>query len=93
MTLDDLKLQIRRKLTSDKLINKEIESKINITDADISNYYAQHKSEFNVIEPQYHLAWIVVTDRSFATGWQSSEQQGHKRCRCTQENPGCCATA
>ena len=61
MTLDDLKLQIRRKLTSDKLINKEIESKINITDADINSYYAKHKSEFNVIEPQYHLAWIVVT--------------------------------
>jgi peptidyl-prolyl cis-trans isomerase SurA len=61
MTLDDLKQQIRRKLTSDKLINKEIESKINITDADISNYYAAHKSEFNVIEPQYHLARIVVT--------------------------------
>jgi peptidyl-prolyl cis-trans isomerase SurA len=56
-----LKQQIRRRLTSDKLINKEIESKVNISDADISNYYAQHKSEFNVIEPQYHLAWIVVT--------------------------------
>ena len=61
MTMDDLKLQIRRQLTQEKLINKEIESKINITDADISNYYAAHKSEFNVIEPQYHLAWIVVT--------------------------------
>lgn len=61
MTLDDLKQQIRRKLTADKLINKEIESKINITDADISSYYAAHKSEFNVIQPQYHLAWIVVT--------------------------------
>jgi peptidyl-prolyl cis-trans isomerase SurA len=61
MTLDDLKQQIRRKLTADKLINKEIESKINITDADINGYYTQHKSEFNVIEPQYHLAWIVVT--------------------------------
>jgi peptidyl-prolyl cis-trans isomerase SurA len=61
MTLDDLKLQIRRKLTRDKLINKEIESKINITDSDINSYYAQHKSEFNVIEPQYHLAWVVVT--------------------------------
>ena len=61
MTLEDLKLKIRRQLTSDKLINKEIESKINITDADISNYYNAHKSEFNVIEPQYHLAWIVVT--------------------------------
>ncbi len=61
MTVDDLKKQIRRKLTGDKLINKEIESKINITDADINGYYTQHKSEFNVIEPQYHLAWIVVT--------------------------------
>ncbi len=61
MTLDDLKQQIRRKLTAKKLINKEIESKINITDADINTYYAQHKSEFNVIEPQYHMAWIVVT--------------------------------
>ncbi len=61
LTLDDFKQQIRRKLTSDKLINKEIESKVNISDSDISNYYAEHKSEFNVIEPQYHLAWIVVT--------------------------------
>lgn len=61
LTLDELKQQIRRKLTQDKLINKEIESKINITDADITNYYNAHKSEFNVIEPQYHLAWIVVT--------------------------------
>jgi hypothetical protein len=37
-------------------MNKEIESKINITDAEISNYYGAHKSEFNLIEPQYHLA-------------------------------------
>jgi peptidyl-prolyl cis-trans isomerase SurA len=61
MTLEDLKQQIRRKLTSEKLINKEIESKIAITDADINGYYAAHKSEFNVIEPQYHLARIVVS--------------------------------
>jgi peptidyl-prolyl cis-trans isomerase SurA len=61
MSLDDLRTQIRRSLTSTKLINKEIESKINITDADIGGYYAAHKAEFNVIEPQYHLAWIVVT--------------------------------
>ena len=61
MTLDDLKRQVRRSLTSEKLMNKEINSKINITDADISNYYNQNKSEFNLIEPQYHLAQIVVT--------------------------------
>ncbi len=61
MTLDDLKRQIRRTITGEKLMNKEINSKINITDADISNYYNQNKAEFNLIEPQYHLAQIVVT--------------------------------
>jgi peptidyl-prolyl cis-trans isomerase SurA len=61
LTLDDLKRQIRRGLTQTKLLNKEIESKINITDAEITNYYNTHKSEFNLIEPHYHLAQIVVT--------------------------------
>ena len=61
MSLDDLKRNIRRSLTQDKLINKEIESKINITDGEISTYYNDHKTEFNLIEPQYHLAQVVVT--------------------------------
>jgi len=60
-TLDDLKREVRRQLTTTKLLNKEIESKINITDAEISAYYAAHKAEFNFIEPQYHLAQILVT--------------------------------
>jgi len=51
-------------LTKTKLLNKEIESKINITDAEITSYYAAHKSEFNLIEPQYHLAQIAVTTGS-----------------------------
>ena len=61
MTLDDIKQQIRRNLTSEKLINKEINSKIAITDADISSYYGAHKSEYNVLEPQYRLSRIVVS--------------------------------
>lgn len=61
LTLDDLKRDIRRSLTNDKLLNKEIYSKINITDGDISDYYNAHKAEFNFIEPQYHLAEIAVT--------------------------------
>jgi peptidyl-prolyl cis-trans isomerase SurA len=61
LTLDDLKREIRRNRTEEKLFNKEINSKVNITDVDITNYYTQHKAEFNLIEPQYHLAQIVVT--------------------------------
>jgi peptidyl-prolyl cis-trans isomerase SurA len=61
ITIDDLKRDLRRQLTKTKLLNKEIESKINITDAEIGSYFAAHKAEFNLIEPQYHLAQIVVT--------------------------------
>ncbi len=61
MTLDDLKRDLRRSLTTTKLLNAEIESKINITDAEIRAYYEAHKAEFDLIEPQYHLARIIVT--------------------------------
>jgi peptidyl-prolyl cis-trans isomerase SurA len=62
-TLDDLRRDIRHQLTVSKLVNKEIQSKINITDAEISSYYNAHKSEFNLIEPQYHLGLIRVTNQ------------------------------
>jgi len=61
ITLDDLKRDLRRSLTKEKLLNKEIESKINISDSDISSYYLAHKAEFNLIEPQYHVAQIVAS--------------------------------
>lgn len=61
LTLAELKTNLRRQLTSDKLINKEIESKINITDAEIRGYYMAHKSDFDLVEPRYRLARIMVT--------------------------------
>ena len=61
ITLDDFKRDLRRSLTRDKVLNKEITSRINITDQDVANYYREHKAEFNLIEPQYHLAKIMVT--------------------------------
>lgn len=61
LTLDDLKREIRRNRTEEKLFNKEITSRINITDADITSFYNQHKVDFNLPEPTYHLAQIVVT--------------------------------
>ena len=57
----DVKRDIRRSITLDKVMNKEVSSKISVTDADINAYYNAHKSEFNLIEPQYHLAQIMVT--------------------------------
>lgn len=61
ITLADFKNDLRRSLTVDKVLNKDVISKIDITDQDITNYYNTHKAEFNLIEPQYHLARILVT--------------------------------
>ena len=63
MSLDDLRRQIRRYLTSEKLMNKEVNSRINITDADISNFYNANKAQFNFIEPKYNIADIIVTSQ------------------------------
>lgn len=61
LTLDDVRRDIWLSLTTEKVLNKEINSKINITDADVANYYNLHKVEFHLTEPEYHLAQIVVT--------------------------------
>jgi len=61
ITLADFKRDIRRSITVEKVMNKEVSSKINVTDQDITDYYNAHKGEFNLIEPTYHLAQIMVT--------------------------------
>ncbi len=61
MTVDDLKAQLRRDLSIQKLMNKEITSHINITEKDITEFYNSNKASFNLAEPQVHLAQIMVT--------------------------------
>jgi peptidyl-prolyl cis-trans isomerase SurA len=61
ITQADFKRDIKRSITVDKVLNKEVVSKINVTDQDINDYYNAHRSEFNLIEPVYHLAQIMVT--------------------------------
>jgi peptidyl-prolyl cis-trans isomerase SurA len=61
MTASDLKAQLRRDLTVNKLVNKEIKSHITITDSDVANFYNGNKSMFNLAEPQIHIAQILVT--------------------------------
>ncbi len=62
-TVDDLKRDLRRQLSIQKLINKEVVAKVAITDQDVTDFYNQNRSQFNVAEPQYRIAQIVVTPR------------------------------
>src|SRR4051794_39027937 len=61
MTVDDLKSQLRRDLSVQKLFNKEITSQINISDKDITEFYNNNKASFNLAEPQIHMSQILVT--------------------------------
>jgi peptidyl-prolyl cis-trans isomerase SurA len=61
LTESELRAQLRRDLSINKLLNKEIGSHITITDADIAQYYNANRANFNLVEPQIHLAQILVT--------------------------------
>ncbi|MBI2816393.1 MAG: SurA N-terminal domain-containing protein [Acidobacteria bacterium] len=57
----NMRNEIRRTLTVQKLVENQIGSKIEVTDSEVSRFYEENKESFNVREPQYHLGQIVVT--------------------------------
>ena len=63
VTVEDLKNTVRRELSIKKLINREVVSKVTISDQDIEDFYNANRPQFNVAEPQYRIAQIVVTPR------------------------------
>ncbi len=60
---DGLRKEVRENLILSKLINKDIISHINVTDAEIAAYYEKNKANFNVAETTYHIAQVQVTPR------------------------------
>jgi len=63
LTVQDLKSDIRRELSIQKLMNREVVAKISITDQDVNEFYNANKAQFNVAEPTYHISQIKVTPR------------------------------
>lgn len=85
MSVEDLKAQLRRDLSVQKLFNKEITSKIVITDQDIGDFYNANKGSFNLAEPQIHMAQILVTPgpdpnvRNLKNDKAQDDQQAQKK--------------
>ena len=61
LTVDDLRNDIRRQLSIQKLLNREVVSKISISEQDVTDFYDSNRAQFNVVEPRYHIAEIVIT--------------------------------
>ena len=78
-TEDEYKQEIRRNLTIDKLLNKEIASKVTISDSDIQNYYNLHKADFNLIEARYYVAHIFVSALPTGSGSSATAEDQRKK--------------
>jgi peptidyl-prolyl cis-trans isomerase SurA len=60
MTIDDIRSELRKSITIEKLVNKEITSKISVSDAEIKAFYEKNKESFNLPE-SFHIAHILIT--------------------------------
>lgn len=61
LTADDIRIGLRRELSAQKLIEREVTAKIAITDDDIATFYNQNRAQFNLAEPHYRIAQILIT--------------------------------
>jgi peptidyl-prolyl cis-trans isomerase SurA len=52
---------LRRELLSQKLIEREVGSKISVGDQEVTDFFDANRAQFNLPEDAYHLAQIVVT--------------------------------
>lgn len=62
-TVDDIRRDLRRQLSIQKLLNREVVAKVTISDQDLSDFYNANHNQFNVAEPQYRISQIVITPR------------------------------
>jgi peptidyl-prolyl cis-trans isomerase SurA len=63
MTVDDLKRDLRRQLSIQKLLNREVAAKVTVTDKDIDEFYNANRSQFNNPEPRFLISKIEITPR------------------------------
>jgi peptidyl-prolyl cis-trans isomerase SurA len=60
MTIEDIRNELRKTQSVTKLVDKEITSKISVSEAEIKDFYDKNKQSFN-LPPGYHLLHILVT--------------------------------
>ena len=61
LTVADIREDLRRELTTQKLIEREVTSKVAATDQEITDYFNANRAQFNLAEPAYRIAQIVIT--------------------------------
>jgi peptidyl-prolyl cis-trans isomerase SurA len=61
LTPADMREGLRRELLTQKVIEQEVGSKINVSAQEVSDFVMANRSQFNLPEESYHIAQIIVT--------------------------------
>jgi peptidyl-prolyl cis-trans isomerase SurA len=61
LTAADMRDGLRREMLVQKLFEREVSSKVSVTDQEVSTFFEANKSQFNRTEDAYRVAQIVVT--------------------------------
>jgi len=61
LTADDMKAGLRRELAAQKVVDRDVVSKISVTEQEISDFFTANRAQFNLPEPAYHIAQIIIT--------------------------------
>jgi peptidyl-prolyl cis-trans isomerase SurA len=61
LTTADMRDRLRRELTAQKVLEREVTSKITVTDQQVTDFFNANRTQFNLPEDAFHLAQIVVT--------------------------------
>jgi parvulin-like peptidyl-prolyl isomerase len=61
LSATDMREGLRRELLSQKVIEREVQSKVNVTDQEVTAFFDANRARFSFPEEAYHIAQIVVT--------------------------------
>jgi peptidyl-prolyl cis-trans isomerase SurA len=61
VTAADMRESLRRELLAQKVIEQEVESKVTVTDKEVTDFFNANREQYNFPEEAYHIAQIVVT--------------------------------
>jgi peptidyl-prolyl cis-trans isomerase SurA len=61
LTPADMREGLRRELLSQKVMEREVGSKVAVTDQQVSDFFNANRAQFNLAEDAYHIAQIIVT--------------------------------
>jgi len=61
LTVGDMREGVRRDLLVQKVLEREVTSKVTVTDQDIAAYFGANRAEFNRTEDAYRIAQIAIT--------------------------------